>query len=334
MEAPFLQDVSLSYRHFPEDIDFTMLADMKAPGHYTFLDEPQPQYVYQDYLGTSSTQLMFPQQLVYAQQAPVLTEMFELVEPVLPVVMAPDATTYLTEDELQTSTQEIMRMCLQDSASSDGYGYPPAATTPADATVSSTLDLQTVPAEAEVCTTCFGLFTTKVALRRHVREVHRPRHVCDVCGRGLATPRTLRVHKLRHTGVKPFTCQRCGASFYERSYLRTHERTKHPHPQAEDNQPRTENIKDVLMDVGLQVVHQHGGGEGGGVVFKRAPDGEVVGIVATPRAVVQPATCQGDKDAVDQVAVDHGQSEDGIVLRLVRCKNEDGAWKVINITKF
>ncbi|XP_034252124.1 transcriptional regulator ADR1-like isoform X2 [Thrips palmi] len=77
------------------------------------------------------------------------------------------------------------------------------------------------PAE---CLSCGRTFSSERNLARHFRQVHGPRvwHVCDVCGKPLASASSLRSHQWLHRGRKPFQCPLCSTGFIRRPYLRTH----------------------------------------------------------------------------------------------------------------
>ncbi|KAK3922214.1 PR domain zinc finger protein 5 [Frankliniella fusca] len=325
-EGPLLQDLSQSSSYYP-DMSLTMLSGMK-PQDYTSFDYPllqqYTQYTFQDYLQWPSGTFL-QQQQVYAQHPP-LDEMFETVD----MAATPEAPTLFNMDP---TGPEIMRMCLQDTPDSDGYSAS-ATTSASSSETDPMMEARDLTTDAEMCMTCFGVFPSRATLARHVRLAHMrvPRvwNVCDVCGKALATPRSLRMHKLRHTGVKSCCCPSCGAAFYEPGQLRAHQRAKHPQPAVKDLP------KDAALDLGLRVVHQQGGADqgGGGVVFTRAEAGDVEGIVATPRVAAASASAAAPTTTAQVDGEERAQEEDdGIVIRLVRCKEQEGAWKVEHVSK-
>ncbi|XP_045509045.1 zinc finger protein 91-like [Colias croceus] len=82
------------------------------------------------------------------------------------------------------------------------------------------------------CEICNKHFVSGFSLRTHRKFVHektvKPKDkICDVCGRGFHTNRTLLNHKRTHTGERPYKCTYCPAAFAQ-SYARTtHERSQH-----------------------------------------------------------------------------------------------------------
>ena len=50
-------------------------------------------------------------------------------------------------------------------------------------------------------------------------------HVCTECGAKFARAKNLKIHMLKHSGVKAFVCNECGQAFAIATYLREHQRT-------------------------------------------------------------------------------------------------------------
>lgn len=51
--------------------------------------------------------------------------------------------------------------------------------------------------------------------------------VCDKCGRCFTDSSNLKVHLLRHTGVKDFECKECEAKYFTQHLLNLHIRVRH-----------------------------------------------------------------------------------------------------------
>ncbi|XP_067004265.2 oocyte zinc finger protein XlCOF6-like [Anabrus simplex] len=92
-----------------------------------------------------------------------------------------------------------------------------------------------------ICPICGKAFATRGALSTHERTRHssnpeKPRKpykrrirdfepcVCDVCGKVYSNQANLRIHKLTHSGDKPFLCTVCGQSFAKKYTLQCHTR--------------------------------------------------------------------------------------------------------------
>ncbi|KAH8419813.1 hypothetical protein KR009_002868, partial [Drosophila setifemur] len=54
------------------------------------------------------------------------------------------------------------------------------------------------------------------------QEAGTPRLMCEYCGYLTRIPWNLQIHRRRHTGEKPFSCDQCQASFAARYQLNTH----------------------------------------------------------------------------------------------------------------
>ncbi|CAG9120093.1 unnamed protein product [Plutella xylostella] len=79
--------------------------------------------------------------------------------------------------------------------------------------------------------TVFQRFDAARAYKRHVsahtaREEART-HVCDVCGNAFKHRKTLSEHMNRHTGLRPYECKICGATFGFKASLYTHNKLVH-----------------------------------------------------------------------------------------------------------
>lgn len=182
------------------------------------------------------------------------------------------------------------------------------------------------------CSACGHRFSKKAAFLRHLRVKHGPRvwHVCEVCGKGLASSRSLRYHMCQHTGERLFPCPEpgCGAGFMKRTQLLQHEAAEH-----------AGGLPPPVNAVGtpLQVVHRHVGVDGGGLVYAQvAGESSTVGLVVDAAAGYPcSASTRSSSDcsvsASDSLGspVDDNQKQQHhpeLVIRLVR--KEPGSWEV------
>ena len=80
------------------------------------------------------------------------------------------------------------------------------------------------------CLICDTTYPSRVDLWHHQKSCHGAasnattavRLQCSVCSKRLTSSRGLRVHRLIHDGVRPFVCDKCGASFYDKCHLMRH----------------------------------------------------------------------------------------------------------------
>ncbi|XP_030374674.1 transcription factor Ouib-like [Scaptodrosophila lebanonensis] len=59
------------------------------------------------------------------------------------------------------------------------------------------------------------------------RKMRQRNYVCDQCGRNFNDKANLKIHLIRHTGVKAFECKECGQKEYTAHLLKTHIRVRH-----------------------------------------------------------------------------------------------------------
>ncbi|XP_067205485.1 zinc finger protein 135 isoform X3 [Linepithema humile] len=75
------------------------------------------------------------------------------------------------------------------------------------------------------CDICGRVLATKRSLFRH-KESHNPTklYLCDYCGKSLSSAEHLKKHRRIHTGEKPYVCDVCGKGFTDSENLRMHRR--------------------------------------------------------------------------------------------------------------
>lgn len=60
-----------------------------------------------------------------------------------------------------------------------------------------------------VCTVCPEKFPYLDMLQCHAKETHDTRFTCSTCGMVFVSMQGLKKHEIRHTGQKPFECEKC-----------------------------------------------------------------------------------------------------------------------------
>jgi KRAB domain-containing zinc finger protein len=89
------------------------------------------------------------------------------------------------------------------------------------------------------CDKCGKVFTFISALRSHVEIIHFNirKHVCDQCGKAFTASGDLKIHKLKHVGIK-FRCyvEGCTSAVTRKDVLMYHMRHNHSLSPAEQEE--------------------------------------------------------------------------------------------------
>lgn len=102
------------------------------------------------------------------------------------------------------------------------------------------------------CHVCRKEFTFKKSLTRHLSLVHNVGRnlssICQICGKLVTTPYSLKVHMRTHTGEVLFVCEICGKAFAKRAYLKRHLK-KHCAVNTDNNtvEAKEWNLSIILM---------------------------------------------------------------------------------------
>lgn len=88
------------------------------------------------------------------------------------------------------------------------------------------------------CSECEQSFTRGYHLKRHITSIHQKKRdfECGVCNRRFLQQSHLTQHAWQHTGIKPFQCEQCEASYTSRSALNKHLRSVHDERKSESKE--------------------------------------------------------------------------------------------------
>ena len=82
-----------------------------------------------------------------------------------------------------------------------------------------------------VCDICNAPFNALSLLNSHQENKHPEdydrKRTCETCNQTFRTPAEMQTHKITHTGIKPFACDECDASFKNKSSLIFHHQNIH-----------------------------------------------------------------------------------------------------------
>ncbi|XP_052746343.1 zinc finger protein ZFP2-like [Bicyclus anynana] len=83
------------------------------------------------------------------------------------------------------------------------------------------------------CPICDKALATRRCVTRHIKRKHQGvkensrDKICQTCGKGFTSTKSLREHELRHTGERPLSCDICSRTFRQKASLYTHKRRVH-----------------------------------------------------------------------------------------------------------
>ncbi|XP_050303708.1 zinc finger protein OZF-like [Anthonomus grandis grandis] len=91
------------------------------------------------------------------------------------------------------------------------------------------LHIRSVHEKNEKCPKC-GLMLSSVTYKQHMqkhqdKEDGIKRYTCETCGKSFFSPDMLKRHRLVHTGEKPHSCKICNKSFAQKYAVETHMKT-------------------------------------------------------------------------------------------------------------
>ncbi len=69
-----------------------------------------------------------------------------------------------------------------------------------------------------------GLFQRQQGPPAHNHNQQADSLICNICGKGFASPITLKRHAVVHTGEKPYMCNVCGRRFNAQANLTRHKK--------------------------------------------------------------------------------------------------------------
>ena len=109
------------------------------------------------------------------------------------------------------------------------------------------------------CSKCSKTFRYPNELRKHQQSAHETKSLeeyfaCGDCPKKLKTKRCLDLHKMMHSGEKPYKCGFCEGEFRQAAHKRTHERNVHGAPGGKT--VKCNHCEKTFNDTGHKKTHE------------------------------------------------------------------------------
>ena len=109
------------------------------------------------------------------------------------------------------------------------------------------------------CAECGKTFSTNKNLKDHLRHVHRPRQLCDLCPLSFSTPGNLHRHKqnMHSNSEMKVHCDKCLKSLKNREYLHAHKRSCPKGTDQERECQTCNRIFSTTSNLRQHIIRQH-----------------------------------------------------------------------------